>query len=166
MRARLAALFAGALFGAGLVVSGMTDPAKVRGFLDAAGAWDPSLAFVMIGAIGVHGALLRLVLRRRAPLFGRAFDLPARKDIDGRLVGGAAIFGVGWGLAGVCPGPAVVCLGTGSVAPAVFVLAMLAGTAVERFSAANGRRIAARAPQGLVRPGPGHQGFVRPGPGH
>lgn len=155
MRARLSALFAGALFGLGLVVSGMTDPAKVRGFLDVAGRWDPSLAFVMIGAIGVHFALLRLVQRRPAPLFARAFDLPTRKDIDGRLVSGAAVFGVGWGLAGVCPGPAVVCLGTGSVAPVLFVLAMLAGTAVERFSVASGRHTAARATECLARPGPG-----------
>jgi uncharacterized membrane protein YedE/YeeE len=144
MKGRLAALFAGALFGAGLVISGMTDPAKVRAFLDLAGAWDPSLALVMAGAIGVHLVLSRLVLRRTAPLFAGAFDLPKRTDIDARLISGAAIFGVGWGLGGVCPGPAVVSLGTGSVAPVVFVLAMIAGTFLDRVYVSDVRRAAAR----------------------
>lgn len=145
MKGRIAALVAGALFGAGLVISGMTDPAKVRGFLDLAGRWDPSLALVMAGAIAVHLPLARLVLRRRAPLFAGAFDLPQRKDIDRRLVFGAALFGVGWGLAGVCPGPAIVSLGAGSAAPVVFVVAMIGGTLLDRLHVTSARRAGAGA---------------------
>lgn len=123
----VAAIAAGALFGAGLVVSGMTMPAKVIGFLDFAGAWDPTLMFVMGGAIAVHAVAYRLVRRRASPLLGGAFHVPTRKDIDVRLVAGAAIFGVGWGLAGYCPGPAVASIVTGRLAPIAFVAAMLAG---------------------------------------
>ncbi|MDQ3031196.1 MAG: YeeE/YedE family protein [Myxococcota bacterium] len=120
-----AALAAGLLFGVGLVVSGMTVPAKVIGFLDFAGAWDPTLMFVMAGAIAVHAVVYRLVRRRASPLFADAFQVPTRKDIDARLVLGAAIFGVGWGLGGYCPGPAVSSLVTGSLSPLAFVAAML-----------------------------------------
>lgn len=122
-----AAFGAGGLFGAGLLVSGMARPAKVIGFLDVR-HWDPSLAFVMIGAIAVHVVLLRVIVKnRRSPLFDTRFHLPTRKDIDLRLVAGAAIFGVGWGLGGFCPGPALVSLGAGVLPALVFVVAMAAG---------------------------------------
>ncbi|MGD0529469.1 MAG: DUF6691 family protein [Polyangiaceae bacterium] len=115
----------GALFAVGLTLAGMTDPARVIGFLDVTGAWDPSLAFVMIGAIGVHALLYRLIARRRAPLFDTAFHPPASKKVDGKLVAGAALFGVGWGTAGYCPGPGLASLT--SAPAAVFVAAMAAG---------------------------------------
>jgi uncharacterized membrane protein YedE/YeeE len=124
MRRGLAALGAGALFGVGLVVSGMTDPRNVVGFLDFAGHWNPSLAAVMIGAIGVHATGLRL-FRARGPLVAGSID--GEPWIDGRLVGGAAIFGIGWGLAGYCPGPAIVALGFGAVPAWGFVAAMVVG---------------------------------------
>jgi uncharacterized membrane protein YedE/YeeE len=131
MGAILAALLSGLLFGAGLVVSQMVDPAKVQGFLDfggiPAGAWDPSLAFVMAGALAITAPGYWLVLRRKAPLAAPKFLVPTRKDIDARLVGGAALFGIGWGLAGYCPGPAVAALAFGRAETAVFVVAMLAG---------------------------------------
>lgn len=129
---KLTALAAGALFGVGLLVAGMTDPAKVKGFLDVTGAWDASLAFVMVGAIGVHLALLRRITRLANPLFDARFHLPSRRDIDGRLLAGAAIFGVGWGLGGVCPGPSFVLAGTGSAYALVFVAAMGVGAALVR----------------------------------
>ena len=125
--AQLTAFVAGLLFAAGLGVGGMTQPAKVFGFLDIAGSWDPSLAFVMLGAIAVHATAVRRILRRRAPLFVVRFTLPTRRDIDARLVVGAALFGAGWGLVGYCPGPAVAALGGGVPAAAVFVPAMVAG---------------------------------------
>ncbi len=118
---------AGVLFALGLVISGMTTPAKISAFLDIGGAWDPSLAFVMAAAIGVHAPLVRLVRGRRAPLFDTAFHWPTKHTIDPALVGGAAIFGVGWGLSGYCPGPALVSLGTGATPVLVFVAAMAAG---------------------------------------
>jgi uncharacterized membrane protein YedE/YeeE len=130
--AQLTAFFAGLLFAAGLGVGGMTQPAKVFGFLDVAGNWDPSLAFVMLGAIAVHATALRGILRRRAPLFAARFALPTRRDIDTRLVAGAALFGAGWGLVGYCPGPAVTALGGGAPAAAVFVPAMITGMWVFR----------------------------------
>ena len=123
----LATFLAGLLFAVGLVVSGMTLPSKVVGFLDFFGKWDPSLAFVMVGAIGVYATLSRLITRRRRPVFVDAFQIPTSRVIDGRLVAGAAIFGVGWGLAGYCPGPAVVSVGSGSRSALVFVGAMLGG---------------------------------------
>ena len=128
------ALFAGILFGLGLAVSQMVNPAKVLGFLDiaaawrpVAGAWDPSLALVMAGALAVTAAGFRLALRRQAPVFGAAFELPRATAIDRRLVAGAAIFGTGWGLVGFCPGPALASLGFGLPQPFVFVAAMVAG---------------------------------------
>jgi uncharacterized membrane protein YedE/YeeE len=105
----------------------MTQPAKVTGFLDVAGDWDPSLALVMVGAIAVHAVLYRLILRRPAPLLDASFHVPVRRDVDAPLVVGAAIFGVGWGLGGVCPGPAVVCVASGAPTALVFVLAMFVG---------------------------------------
>jgi uncharacterized membrane protein YedE/YeeE len=123
----LAALGSGLVFGAGLVVSGMTKPEKVIGFLDLFGAWDASLAFVMLGAIAVHFVAHRLVRGRSAPLLAPRFALPTRRDIDMKLVVGAAVFGVGWGLAGYCPGPGLVAAASGGGA-VVFVAALLAGT--------------------------------------
>lgn len=127
---------AGLLFGLGLVVSGMADPAKVLNFLDLAGTWDPSLAFVLAGATGTTFVGYRLVLARRRPLFAPAFQLPTATRIDGRLLTGAAIFGVGWGLAGFCPGPAVTSLALGAPGTLAFVPAMLVGIAAARALAA------------------------------
>jgi uncharacterized membrane protein YedE/YeeE len=126
----LFAFGAGYLFGVGLIVSGMATPRKVLGFLDVAGAWDPSLAMVMIGAIGVGFFAFALAARRGTSLLGAAMQLPATRDIDRRLVFGSAVFGVGWGLAGFCPGPALVALGAGHVKALVFVAAMLGGMAI------------------------------------
>jgi uncharacterized membrane protein YedE/YeeE len=123
----------GLLFAAGLVIAGMTQPAKVIGFLDFLGDWDPSLAFVMGGGMLVYFVAYRLITRKRkAPIFEASFTLPTRKDIDLSLVGGAALFGAGWGLAGYCPGPAITSLGSGSLSAIVFVLAMVAGMALYR----------------------------------
>lgn len=131
MKQVAAALAAGLLFGAGLTLSRMIDPAKVLGFLDIAGNWDPSLAFVLAGAAGTAAVGLRLVLGARAkPLFAERFSLPTATGIDLRLVGGAAIFGVGWGLVGLCPGPALAGLGLAAWPVGLFVVAMLAGMAL------------------------------------
>lgn len=129
----LAAALAGALFAVGLAVSGMTKPAKVAGFLDLFGAWDASLALVMVGAIGVHLVAQRLIKRRSAPLLDLRFHLPTRKDIDARLVAGAVLFGVGWGLGGFCPGPGLVTAGSGSSGALVFVLGMTVGMLAEHW---------------------------------
>lgn len=117
----------GLIFGIGLVVSGMANPAKVINFLDLAGSWDPSLAFVMGGAVMVAFFGYRLVLKREAPIFGAAFHLPKRSDVDTRLLVGSAIFGIGWGLGGFCPGPAITALGLGAPGTLAFVPAMLVG---------------------------------------
>ncbi len=125
----LGAFVAGLMFGIGLIVSGMTDPSKVIGFLDLAGRWDPSLAFVMVGAI-VVGMIGYAVARKRTVAFlGGAMHLPTARQIDRRLVLGSLVFGAGWGLAGFCPGPAIVSLGAGQDKAVVFVIAMLAGMA-------------------------------------
>jgi uncharacterized membrane protein YedE/YeeE len=129
----LAAFLSGAIFAVGLGVSGMTRPGKVLAFLDVGGAWDPSLAFVMLGAIVVHALLLRPILGRRAPVLVPRFALPTRRDIDWRLVGGEALFGIGWGLAGFCPGPAIVSLAGGRAEPLLFVVAMAAGIALHQL---------------------------------
>jgi len=126
----LMGLLAGLLFGLGLAMSGMTDTAKVLGFLDIAGNWDPDLAFVMGGAVLVTLVSFPLVLRRSTPLLGDRFQLPARRDIDVRLLSGAALFGVGWGIYGYCPGPALSALVYGDLNTLAFVLAMLAGMAL------------------------------------
>jgi uncharacterized membrane protein YedE/YeeE len=128
----LTALAAGALFALGLGISGMTQPAKVLGFLDVTGRWDPTLAFVMIGALAVHFVLYRLIRKRSAPLFDSRFDVPTRRDVDLRLVVGAALFGVGWGLSGQCPGPALTNLATGAWTALVFVAAMALGMILHR----------------------------------
>jgi uncharacterized membrane protein YedE/YeeE len=116
----------GILFGVGLAFSGMIDPARVLGFLDVAGAWDPTLAFVMAGAIAVMAPTWLLVFRRAAPT-ATHLALPTKRDIDVRLVSGAALFGVGWGLVGFCPGPALAALPIGGVSVLVFVAAMIGG---------------------------------------
>jgi len=118
----------GALFGAGLIVSGMTDPARIVGFLDPLRGWDPTLAFVMGGAVIVYTIGFRLIRRHRDdPWFDVRFHLPTRRDIDPQLIAGAALFGIGWGLGGLCPGPGIVAAASGSVPAIAFVLAMLAG---------------------------------------
>ena len=124
------ALLCGLIFGIGLIVSGMADPSKVLGFLDLAGPWDPSLALVMAGAIAVGVAGFRLAGRRSRSLLGLDMKLPASRQIDRRLIGGSIAFGVGWGVAGFCPGPALVALGMGEWKAVVFVAAMLAGMAL------------------------------------
>lgn len=126
-KANVLAFAAGAIFAVGLAISGMVLPEKVIGFLDAFGTWDPSLAFVMIGAIGVHATVRMFIARRGRPLFDDHFHLPTRTRIDGALVLGAATFGVGWGLSGYCPGPALLSLASGAVAPVIFVAAMAVG---------------------------------------
>jgi uncharacterized protein len=129
----------GLIFGFGLLLSGMSDPAKVLNFLDLGGiaseTWDPSLAFVMAGAIAVTFVGYRLVLARPQPIFDASFHLPAQRDPDLRIVAGPAIFGVGWGLAGFCPGPALTALGFGSRAAFIFVAAMFAGMWLARLLA-------------------------------
>lgn len=128
----LAAFAAGLLFGLGLLLSGMADPGKVIGFLDLAGRWDPSLAFVMGGAIFVGAFAFALAKRRAKSFLGGAMHIPGRRDIDARLVGGSVVFGIGWGIAGFCPGPALVSFGSGQDKAAVFVAAMLGGMLVYR----------------------------------
>lgn len=120
-------LLAGVIFGVGLLISGMANPAKVLGFLDITRIWDPSLAFVMGGAISVGFFAFRLVKKRSHSVFGGAINLPTSKQIDNRLIGGAILFGIGWGLAGICPGPGLVLLGAGVTKGVIFVGAMLAG---------------------------------------
>ena len=123
----LTALVSGLLFGVGLAIGGMTHPRKVIGFLDVGGAWDPSLAFVMLGAVAVYAGAYRWVRGRAAPLFADRFAISRRRTIDVKLVGGSALFGVGWGLGGYCPGPGIVSLGAGGRDALVFVVTMLLG---------------------------------------
>ena len=117
----------GLLFGVGLVVSGMSDPAKVLNFLDLAGTWDPSLAFVMGGAVLVAFVGYRLVLARGEPIAGDRFHLPTRNDIDARILAGPTLFGIGWGLGGFCPGPALTALGFGATGTLAFIPTMILG---------------------------------------
>jgi uncharacterized membrane protein YedE/YeeE len=126
----LMALITGLVFGIGLIVAGMTNPAKVLGFLDLAGRWDPSLALVMAGAILVALPAFRAAARRRQSLLGEPMHLPTATRIDRRLMLGSLAFGVGWGLAGFCPGPALASLATGAVQPLIFCAAMLAGMGI------------------------------------
>jgi uncharacterized membrane protein YedE/YeeE len=128
----LASLGAGLLFGLGLAVSQMVNPAKVLAFLDVAGAWDPSLALVMAGAVAVTWGGYRLVLDRPGPILAEAFQLPTRSDIDIRLIAGAAIFGLGWGLAGLCPGPAIASIAYLQTESFYFLPAMFAGLFIAR----------------------------------
>ncbi len=126
-------MLAGALFGAGLLLSGMTQPAKIIGFLNPTSNWDPSLAFVMGGAVMVYSLVFRLIRRgRRTPWFDKTFHLPTRSDLDLPLIGGAALFGVGWGLGGYCPGPGLVSAAAGSGSGLLFLGAMLVGMLVQQ----------------------------------
>ncbi|MBK6006823.1 YeeE/YedE family protein [Ramlibacter ginsenosidimutans] len=120
-------LLAGALFGVGLIVSGMADPAKVLGFLDLGGAWNPSLAFVMVGAIAVGTLAFAIARKRTLSFLGLPMRLPTERHIDRRLVTGSVLFGVGWGIVGLCPGPALVDLGMGQPKAIIFVIAMVGG---------------------------------------
>jgi uncharacterized membrane protein YedE/YeeE len=123
-------LLAGTIFGVGLAISEMINPAKVLAFLDIAGRWDPSLALVMAGALAMTTVGFRIVLKRPAPWFAPRFELPSGGQIDGRLLAGAAVFGIGWGLVGFCPGPAIASLAFAEVESLIFVAAMLAGAAL------------------------------------
>lgn len=127
-------LLAGLVFGLGLLISGMANPAKVQNFLDPFGTFDPSLIFVMAGAVLVTFIGYRLVLSRPKPMLATRFFLPAAKDIDARLIGGAALFGIGWGLSGFCPGPAITSLPLLAKGTLAFVPAMLAGLAIARLA--------------------------------
>lgn len=134
MKRFIAAAFAsGALFGVGLALSGMTDARRILGFLDVAGDFDPTLAFVLGGAVATTLLLFRPVLRRGRPLFADDFPLSQLRQVDSRLLAGAALFGIGWGLAGYCPGPALASLGVGSSEAAWFVPAMVAGIVLQRL---------------------------------
>ena len=126
----LTALLAGLVFGLGLILSGMANPAKVLGFLDVAGSWDPSLALVMLGAIAVGLLAFTAARRRTKSLLGLPMRLPSSTDIDGRLLGGGLLFGIGLGIAGFCPGPALVAVGMGELKAVVFVGAMLLGMGI------------------------------------
>ncbi|CAN5875283.1 YeeE/YedE family protein [soil metagenome] len=134
MTAGLTAAYAGVVFAFGLVVSGMTDPHRITAFLAVGGHWDPTLAFVMIGAIGVHAPLAYVIRRRRRPVFEPVLHLPQRANFDVPLIVGAAVFGVGWGLSGYCPGPALVSLGTAAMPAIVFIGAMIGGIAITRLA--------------------------------
>jgi uncharacterized membrane protein YedE/YeeE len=123
------AAIAGIVFGVGLAISGMADPSRVLGFLDVTGSWDPSLAFVMGGAIAVHAPIVHWLRRRGRPWIGDRLDLTDRTLIDRRLVGGAALFGVGWGLAGYCPGPAVIAAAAARPSALLLLVGMIAGMA-------------------------------------
>ena len=127
---KLTAFLAGLIFGLGLLLAGMANPAKVLGFLDLAGAWDPSLALVMAGAIAVALLPFTLAKKRQQSLLGLAMQLPNKREIDRRLIGGSLLFGIGWGIAGICPGPAVAILLTGHWQVLLFVAAMLIGMAL------------------------------------
>jgi uncharacterized membrane protein YedE/YeeE len=128
-----ASFAAGFVFGLGLLVSGMANPAKVLGFLDLAGAWDPSLALVMAGAVAVSASAFALIKKRTRTLLGAPVLLPAPRRIDRRLILGSLVFGVGWGLAGICPGPALVLAGTGLAKGFVFLVSMIAGNGIFEF---------------------------------
>lgn len=127
------ALLTGLVFGTGIALSGMMDPAKVLNFFDVAGTWDPSLAFVMGGALIITFIGYRLVWHRKAPLFGGRFQVPTSTVLDSRLIGGSALFGIGWGIAGFCPGAAIPALGTGRWEVALFLAAVIAGFFLRRL---------------------------------
>jgi uncharacterized membrane protein YedE/YeeE len=123
----------GLIFSLGLGVSGMTQPQKVIGFLDLFGEWNPALAFVMIGAIGLHAILFPIITKRKSPILVDQFHLPNKSDLDGRLIVGALLFGMGWGLGGFCPGPGIVSLASGNSSSFVFVSSMVGGMLVFHF---------------------------------
>jgi len=144
MKRSLAALASGLVFGVGLTVAEMTNPAKVLAFLDLLGDWDPSLAFVMGAALAVTAAGYRIVWRAAKPAFGERFQTPENREIDARLAAGAVLFGVGWGLVGLCPGPAIAAAGFGGPQAAGFLAAMTAGVAAYEYAPriGAGRRLA------------------------
>ena len=133
IRATLVPLASGTIFGAGLTIGGMTDPARVRGFLDLFGDWDPTLAFVMGGAVLVMALAWAMQRRMVRPFFGDGFALPDQSDITPRLVGGSALFGIGWAIAGLCPGPGFAALAIAPASAAIFVIAMLGGMLLVRL---------------------------------
>jgi uncharacterized protein len=137
MHLHVAAFFIGMVMSFGLALSGMTDPQKVLGFLDITGSWDPSLMFVMGSAIPVYMIVWQFVKRRHKPLLDSKLHVPTRKDIDKRLITGSAIFGIGWGVAGICPGPALAGLGSLSMGALVFVVCYFIGSKLEGYTNAN-----------------------------
>lgn len=139
----ISALVAGVIFGFGLTISGMINPGKIIAFLDIAGEWDPSLLVVMAAALGVSSVGYRIVLSRRAPLFEPGFSLPTNTRIDRALIIGSAIFGVGWGLGGLCPGPAIAGAALGAPPVYLFLVAMIAGMVARNVQAAIGARTGA-----------------------
>jgi uncharacterized protein len=139
---RAIAVLSGIIFGLGLAVSGMVNPMKVQNFMDLFGTWDPSLLFVMGGGLVTTFLGYRVVMKRRAPLYGEAFHLPANSVIDARLIGGAAMFGLGWGLTGLCPGPAIASLVFGFWPSVYFVLAMATGMLAVRLMATREKQTA------------------------
>jgi hypothetical protein len=141
VKLHLAAILSGLVFGLGVTIAGMNNPEKVLDFLDIAGNWDPSLALVLAAATGTAGLSFRYILRRRCPIFGTKFHLPLSNDIEFRLVLGAGIFGIGWGIVGLCPGPAFTTLLLGQWQAYVFIAAMVAGMIVYQWIDA---RLAAR----------------------
>ncbi len=138
MRQSLVALASGTIFGAGLALGGMTDPARVRSFLDVFGDWDPTLAFVMGGAVLVMALAWIMQRQMLQPVFAEGFSLPDRNDLTPRLIGGSALFGIGWGIAGLCPGPGFAALAIEPVSAAIFVVALLAGMVLVRLFEGNG----------------------------
>lgn len=148
MKTSIAALAAGLLFGAGLAISDMINPARVQAFLDVAGAWDPTLAFVMVGAVLASAVGYAVSRRRRTPLLGAKFFIPENRQLDSQLIGGAALFGIGWGLVGYCPGPAVAGLVFGMWQSWLFVAAMIGGMMLQRLAAAPRLRHAPSQPAG------------------
>jgi uncharacterized membrane protein YedE/YeeE len=158
MKSYLAAFGGGSLFAIGLAVSGMTQPSKVTGFLDVAGAWDASLGFVMAAALAVSFIAYRIIRRRTSPLFDVKFHLPTRRDIDWRLVVGAGLFGIGWGLGGFCPGPGLVAAAGGGMGAVAFVVGMTAGMLIEHATA---RAIARRSSEARPARASGSVGWTR-----
>lgn len=133
MKNNFAAFLVGIIFALGLGLSGMTDPQKVLGFLNIFGAWDPSLVFVMIGAIGVHFVSYRLIRKRKSPVLAKKWEVPPNSPLTPSLIAGAILFGIGWGLAGYCPGPGITALASLELRPLVFVAAMLLGMLIFRW---------------------------------
>lgn len=130
----IATYLIGVIFGTGIAISGMANPAKVLNFFDVAGTWDPSLIFVMASALVVTFVGYRVVFKRRAPLFQPGFALPMNRQIDAKLIGGSAVFGIGWGIAGFCPGAAIPALGTGASSVLIFTAAMIAGIFIAKWA--------------------------------
>jgi uncharacterized protein len=159
------AFASGVLFGVGLALGGMAQPSKVLGFLDLFGAWDPSLAFVMLGAISVHFVAYRVSRGTAAPFFADEFALPTRRKVDAKLVLGSAVFGVGWGLAGYCPGPAIASLASGSQAVALFVFTLLIGWFVaSKVEARRESRASIKDRAGLPHTHPDPEGLIHSSP--